>query len=138
MFRGLREAECAVHEEQEPDEQPHAAPGEGVRRVLSDLLTEHGELLQRRADDAVRDVLVADEPQDRREDQQQREQREKPVVGEQRGELRASVVTEFLDDAEEEADDSVVLLRPVEPSDDPLDDVHARSVPRSGRDPSAG
>jgi hypothetical protein len=45
-----------------------------VRRVLSDLLTEHGELLQRRADDAVRDMLVADEPQDRREDQQQREQ----------------------------------------------------------------
>ena len=56
VLRGLREAERAVQQDQQSDHEPEAVPRERVRGVLADLLAEHGELLQRGADDAVGDV----------------------------------------------------------------------------------
>src|SRR5215218_3039983 len=86
---------------------------------------------RRRADDPVGQVgaVLEDEPDDRHQHQQQREQREEPVVGEQGGVAAGLVVAVLLDHGERKGQPAVALLEVVEGLHQPLDRFHGLLVP---------
>src|SRR5947209_17222063 len=70
-------------------------------------------------------VALQDEPQNRDEDEQQREQRDEGVVGDQRRELARLVVRELLDYGDHEAQPPTSLLEAVE-GVQPVPEAHWR------------
>ena len=102
----------------------------------ADLRADHRELLEDRIDQALLEVGVAleNERHDRREDQQQREQREEPVIRDQGGELTRPIVTELLEHGERERHRGVRSLDVVGATQHPLHDAisccrHAACLP---------
>jgi hypothetical protein len=92
------------------------------------LVTQNGEVDQRRAQDRVLGVLVAaeDEPQDRDKQQQQGEHGDKRDIGERRRERATPVVTELPDHRHYQREGGMTLLVHVDGPNRPLDWVHAR------------
>src|SRR4051812_5583338 len=74
-----------------------------------------------------------DEPEDGHEQEQEREQREEPVVGDQRREVGPLVVGELVDDGQGEAEPAVPALAAVERSDESAGHQRRSSLSRRQR-----
>ena len=100
-----------------------------------DLGADHGEPADEPVDDLVANggLVLQEEAQDRHERDQQREHRDEPVVGEQRGILLAAVVAVLGADRDEEPGHGALLLPRVELLDEPRHRArsHARVTVRS-------
>src|SRR6185437_13835167 len=97
------------------DERPDVAR----ERVRLQLRPDDGELTERRIDECS---LGAGMPlqhvaEDRRQDEEERKDREEAVVGDDRGEEAALVVRVLLVRRDDEGEQPVPLLKPVEPPD---------------------
>ena len=110
----------------------HEGRPAGMQRVHVglDLVADDRELGERRRQDLLLEMGVAVQQiaQDGDQQEQQREQRQKAVVGQQRGEIAALVVDELVHDTEREAGGPVALLEAVEA----VGGGHSRSVPTRG------
>jgi hypothetical protein len=97
------------------DDQGSAAAGARVHAVAQ-LASEHGELGQSRVQQPGLQVRIAVQHQaeDRHKQQQQREQRQEPVIGDQRREVAALIVGELVDDRDREADPAMAALEAVQ------------------------
>ena len=91
------DTERAVHGDQQAHREGDAVAAKSVR--VAELVADHGELPERRVEDAMleRRVVLQHEPEDRREQQEQREQRQEPVVGDQRRQVDALIVVELVE-----------------------------------------
>jgi hypothetical protein len=80
--------------------------------VPAQLAADHRELSERRVDQLRPQVRIAvqREAEDRHEQQEQGEQRQEPVVGDQRGQVRALVVAELVEHGKREAQPTVTPL----------------------------
>jgi hypothetical protein len=98
------------------------------------LVTQNGEVDERRSHDGVLGVLVAaeDESQDRDKEQQQREDSHKRDVGERGRERATPVVAELADHRHHERDRGMALLVHVDGPDRPLERARARRTSRRG------
>ena len=142
-----RDAPQVVHRILRGEEDAHPGPQRGddsdsqgeavsLERVRLDSRADHRQLGERRADDPVLQIgtAVQREAEDRHEDEQQREEREEPVVRDRRGEVAALVVGVLLPDREREPEPRVPLLVAVEGAIPPAEAAHAAGVSRaSGR-----
>jgi hypothetical protein len=90
----------------------------------------------------VRVRLLEDDPRERHEGEQHGEQREEPVVRDQRGQLASSVLTELLEDRQRERQERLPSLFVVRASNDALERFHTWGDTRSAvlpkREPSPG
>jgi hypothetical protein len=89
-------------------------------------VADHRELGHRRVDDPLAEVAapVEHEPDHGHGHQQQREQREEPVVGQQRGPLAALVLPVLLDHGHREGQQPVPLLEVVDRPQEALQLLH--------------
>jgi hypothetical protein len=97
VLGGLNDAQAAVDAAQYADDQARCAAVEGPD-VRGDLIADDGELGQGGVQHLPLQVLVAVQrvSQDRGQEEQQRERRHEPVVGDLRGEVAALVVAELV------------------------------------------
>src|SRR5207253_10408057 len=113
----------------QPDQADREAEPARAERldVLRDLIADDREVRQRRVDESVLEIRVVlrDEPKDRHEQQEQREDGKEHVVRDDGGERASSVVAELLDDAERETGDPMPLLERIDSPNDALDRVHS-------------
>jgi hypothetical protein len=82
---------------------------------VGQLLADHGEFAQRRTDDLLlqRDVVAEHETEDGHRQQEQREHRAEPVVGQQGRQVGALVVGELVDDGDRQPERAVPSLEAV-------------------------
>jgi hypothetical protein len=96
ILRSGRGSQAAVERAQHPDRQSDAAALEGVH-VLAQLAANDRELGERRVDQFRLQVgmPLEYEAEDRHQQEQQREQRQEPVVGDQRRQVGTLVVAKL-------------------------------------------
>ena len=97
--------------------------------ATSELRADDGKLRERGINNRPLEVMVSgqEKPKRRREDQQQREDREKAVVGDRGRQVGALVVGVFLQQREREAEPRVPLLEPVDGAVSLLEPAHMSS-----------
>ncbi len=95
---------------------------------LAELVADDRELAQRSVEQAVAEhrVVLDEEAQDRRRDQQQREDRDERVVGDDRREIGPLVVEVLVDDRDREPDDRELALEGIDATDAGLLVAHGR------------
>ena len=115
--------------------------------AVDDLGADHGHVRERGVDQVAAELVVVTQQQPQRGDegQQQREQREEPLVGQQHRELPAPVLAVALDHAMSHRQRRYMALRCIDPVHDPIEHVrgrggvgHDRTVPVAGRRSAAG
>ena len=129
-------AETAVERAEDPDRQSDAAALERVH-VLAQLAADDRELGERRVDQPVLEagIPLQHEAEDGHEQEQQREQRQEPVVGDQRRQVGALVVAELVDHREGEAQPAVTALVGVYRVDNRARHRPRRRLPATVSDP---
>ncbi len=134
VLGALGDPETAPQGAEDADDQADAGALDGGDAVL-DLGAHDGELPDKGVDDLLLQLLVVGQrvAEHGDEHQQQREQRQKAVVGEQRGVLAGLVVAELLGHPEREPEHRVALLEPVQRPQQPLDPRHRRPQSRACR-----
>ena len=127
VLQRLGDAERAVERDERADDQRDAAALQALR--VAELVADDRELAQRRVEDPTLQIGIAlqHEPENRRQQQQEREQRQEAVVRDQRGEVRALILGELVDDGDREARPPVASLERVES----LRHAHGRRPRRS-------
>ncbi len=112
-LRRAGDAKPAQQRRHEPDRQGGGVAGE---RVDLDLIADHRKLTQHGVlDGPLRaGIALQHEPEDRRQHQQQRKQREERVIGDQRREAPRLVVAEFPQHCERNRQPAVALLVTIE------------------------
>jgi hypothetical protein len=125
VLGGLGDTETTPGKSRQADSESEAAAPQGPKRT-DELVAQDGKLDERRAQDRVVGILAAaeHEPQDRDEEQQQREYRHERAVGERRGESATAVVTELADHRHHKRQRCMTLLVLVNGPDRPLERVH--------------
>lgn len=111
ILRSARGSQAAVKRAQDPDRQPDTAALERVH-VLAQLAADDRELGERRVDQPRLQVGIPleHEAEDGHQQEQQREQRQEPVVGDQRRQVGTLVVAELVGHGERKAQPAVTAL----------------------------
>ena len=135
VLQDLADPERSPEEPQHADDERNQAAVERMPTCDFSLVPDHRELAEaprfpsRRLG---RRVMRQDVAHDRVEDQKERQDRQKAVVGDQGGQLASSVVAVFLDDAEDKGGQPVLLLEPVQLANGRLEYSRLCSYPAYG------
>jgi hypothetical protein len=115
VLQGLRDTEGAVQRDQATDDHGGIAALESLR--VAQLVADDRELAQRRVEDPLLEVAVLfeHEAEYRRQQEEQRKERQETIKGDQRGQIRALVLEELVDDGDRKPGPAVSPLVPVDP-----------------------
>jgi hypothetical protein len=113
ILEGLRHSQPAVERSHDPHDEADRSAAQALRP--GQVPADNRKLVHGRCEHLVLQPRVTSqhEAEDRREQQQQREQRNEPVVGEQRGQIGAKVVEVLVGHREREARPVVFPLKTV-------------------------
>ena len=125
VLDGVGDAEGAVDGDEHTDDEGDTTAAHALR--IAELLSDHGELAERRVEDPRLEfcVVLQHEPEDRREQEEQRKQRQEAVEGDQRGKVHALVVVKLVDHGQRRTGPLVPPLEVVQP----FRDAHDRILP---------